>query len=152
MDRLITSEEVVAMTFSDDELYNRTMIIDSDIIEAESRYIIPILGKELTSALLSGNYATLLTEYVKPALAACVRYVAEPYMAERCVACSADSLTTADNQRLSLRLLALRRRVKTLTRRLSDHLNAHADDYAEYSVEDNPKNRCMIYGDVVQVY
>ena len=151
MKTLMTCEEVVAMTFSADEQHNVAMITEADIVEAESRYLSPILGQELCEALAGGSYENLMSEYVKPALAACVRYVAEPYQAQRCPACRGESLTSADNQRLDLVLLALRRRARSLIRRLSDHLNAHSADYEEYSAQNNPKNRCMIYGDIVQI-
>ena len=151
MNTLMTCEEVVSMTFSADESHNVAMITEADIVEAESRYIVPILGQELCEVLAGGGYESLMSEYVKPALAACVRYVAEPYQAQRCPACRGESLTSADNQRLDLVLLALRRRARSLIRRLSDYLNAHTADYKEYSAQNNPKNRCMIYGDIVQI-
>ena len=49
-------------------------------------------------------------------------------------------------------LRALRDKAVALTRRLVDHLNSNDKVYVEYKPENNPLNRCFIYGNIVQVY
>lgn len=151
MTTLITPYDVIVYAYSDNELQTPSSILRSDIAEAESRYILPILGESLTARLYAGDYATLLEEYVAPALAAWTRYAVEHVAHRRCVACHDDATSSADNERQLSTLRALRKKARTLLRRLSNHLNAHGDDYAEYNPYNNPLNRCFIDGDIIQI-
>jgi hypothetical protein len=151
MNTLITAERVYALTFSPEEPYSPSAITEADIAEAESRYLLPILGEELYTAVAS--YSTLKTEYVEPMVAAWVRYIVEPHLASRCCTCYAEGrVTEAVNDYTERVMRALKEKAVALTRRLSDHLNAHSADYMEYKPEANPLNRCFIYGNIVQVY
>jgi hypothetical protein len=151
MNTLITAERAYALAFSSEEPYSPSAITETDIAEAESRYLMPILGEELYNTLDSHN--RLKTEYVEPMVAAWVRYIVEPHLAMRCCPCYAEGrVTEAVNQHRERVMRALREKAVALTRRLSDHLNAHSADYAEYNPETNPLNRCFIYGNIVQVY
>ena len=151
MNKLITAERVYALAFSSEEPYSPSAITDADIAEAESRYLLPIIGEELYNALAS--YSMLKTEYVEPMVAAWVRYIVEPHLATRCCSCYAEGrITEAVNDHTERVMRALKEKAVALTRRLSDHLNAHNADYAEYNPKTNPLNRCFIYGNIVQVY
>ena len=162
------------MAFSREELVHRDVITELDIAEAESRYIRPILGEALAEAIASGSYEELRANYVAPALAAWCRYVIEPLLVSRCRELHHDDVSSAENEHLRgvVRYLisrnktlsaaynqeqksvlrGLRRKASTLSRRLSDHLNTHGDEYAEYNPKANSLNHCSIYGDIIQVY
>lgn len=151
MRTLITPYDVILYAYSDNEMQTPSAILSSDIAEAESRYIAPVLGEALVAKLYDGGYASLLEEYVAPALAAWTRYAVEHMAHLRCVGCHDSVTTTANNERHHTTLRALRQRARTLLSRLSNHLNAHGDDYAEYNPYDNPLNRCFIDGDIIQI-
>ena len=151
MNTLLTAERDYAFAFSSEEPYSPSAITEADIAEAESRYLIPIVGEELYNAM--AKYSTLKSEYVEPMVAAWVRYIVEPHLATRCCTCYAEGrVTEAVNDHTERVMRALREKAVALTRRLSDHLNLHSVDYAEYNPETNPLNRCFIYGNIVQVY
>lgn len=151
MNTLITAQRAYALAFSSEEPYGASAITEVDIAEAESRYLLPIIGEELYNALAS--YSRLKTEYVEPMVAAWVRYIVEPHLATRCCSCYAEGrITEAVNDHTERVMRALREKARALTRRLSDHLNAHSADYAEYNPQTNPLNRCFIHGNIVQVY
>ena len=151
MNTLITAQRAYALAFSSEEPYGASVITEVDIAEAESRYLMPILGEELYNALAS--YSMLKTEYVEPMVAAWVRYIVEPHLATRCCSCYAEGrITEAVNDHTERVMRALREKARALTRRLSDHLNAHSADYAEYNPQTNPLIRCFIHGNIVQVY
>ena len=151
MKTLITAERVYALAFSTEEPYSASVITDTDIAEAESRYLMPVVGEELYNVV--AKYSTLKSEYVEPMVAAWVRYIVEPHLAARCCTCYAEGrVTEAVNDHTERVMRALREKAVALTRRLSDHLNSHSVDYVEYNPKTNPLNRCFIYGNIVQVY
>lgn len=150
MNTLINAEQVGALAFGCGEMVHQEIISECDIVEAEERYIRPILGDKLLTALCEGRYPELMSDYVAPALAAWCRYVVEPHVVSRCSLC--DNVTSADNERLDIVMSHLRRQASTLTQRLSRHLNSHIADYEDYNPKSNPLNRCSIYGSIVQVY
>ena len=151
MKTLITAERAYALVFSTEEPYSAAAITEADIAEAESRYLMPIVGEELYNALAA--YSDLVAEYVEPMVAAWVRYIVEPHLAARCCTCYVEGrVTEAVNDHTERVMRALRAKAVALTRRLSDHLNSHSADYAEYNPKTNPLNRCFIYGNIVQVY
>lgn len=152
MKRLITPNDVMRLAYSPEELLQSDIVLDVDIIEAECRHISPILGEELLARLEAGDYEELMSDYVAPAIALWTRYGVEQIAHHRSALCHSERLTTADNERLSTTLRALREKASTLTHRLSDHLNAHGDDYPEYDPKKNPLNRCFIYGNIVEIF
>ena len=64
MKTLVTAERAYALVFSPEEPYGASAITETDIAEAESRYLMPVVGEELYNAL--DTYTTLKTEYVEP--------------------------------------------------------------------------------------
>ena len=150
MKTLVTAERAYALAFSTEEPYSASAITEADIVEAESRYLIPIVGEELYNAM--AKYSTLMSEYVEPMVAAWVRYIVEPHLATRCCTCYAEGrVTEAVNDHTERVMRALKEKAVALTRRLSDHLNSHSVDYVEYNPKTNPLNRCFIYGNIVQI-
>lgn len=153
MKTIVTAEEVIQLAFSAEEHYAPTIITQEDIVEAEYEYIIPILGQALFDALCQGRYTELRDGYVAPAIAASLRASLEPLLAQRSVACHQVGVVSAADiaaQRRSL--IALRRKARTLRRRLSDYVEANVEAYPEYDSSFNPLNRCSIDGNIIQVY
>ena len=152
MKTLTTIAEVHALAFSREELISKEVITLSDILEAETRYVCPILGAELCQAIASGQYSSLRSDYVLPAVAAWCRYIVEPLLDRRCSDSCRAELSTAEYREHQSVLRSLRRKASTLSRRLSDHLNTSRGDYAEYNPKNNPLNHCSIYGDIIQIH
>lgn len=150
METFINAQRAYALAFSTQEAYTPAVITDIDIVEAQSRFLEPILGRELLDSLIEGNHADFITDYAAPTLAAYVRYLVEPLLELRSTACHGDGVTTASNRRVELSCEALRHKAAALRRRMSDYLNAHAEEFSEYNPENNPLNRCVIYGNIVQ--
>lgn len=130
------------MAFAPSEMHTMAVISEADIVEAESRYIKPLLGEPLYDRLLNGDYAELVEEYVAPAIAARTRAIVEELLPLRCQACSATP---------SSAIAALKQKARTLARRMADHLEAHNSSYPEYNPKANPLKHCSIDGNIVQV-
>ncbi len=152
MRTLITPEEAYRLAFSEQEGYTPAIITETDIIEAQTRFLTPILGIELQEALIDGYHRDLHDEYVAPTVAAYVRSLIEPLIDLRCSTCRGDAISTAANERVAFSRTVLREKADALRRRLSDYLNNNSDIFEQYNPEDNPLNRCMIYGDIVQIF
>jgi hypothetical protein len=145
MKTIITPIDVYNIAFSVEESHTPSAVKEADIAMVESRYLIPVVGESLYSAILLGRYSELRSEYVVPMLCAWVRYVVEPLLAERC---NYGRGTAVDVELMArLKLMAM-----SHTRRLSDYLNAHTEEFAEYNPIDNSLNHCSIDGNIVQVY
>ena len=150
METLIYAQSVYALAFSTQERYTSAVITNIDIVEAQSRFLEPILGRELLNSLIDGNHADFVANYAAPTLAAYVRYLVEPLLELRSTPCHGEGITSASNSRVELSCEALRRKAAALRRRMSDYLNANAEKFSEYNPENNPLNRCVIYGNIVQ--
>lgn len=153
MNTLITREEAIHIAFSPDEMIHTQAITDADIVEAEERFLRPIMGNSLINAIADGNYTSLRDDYVAPALAQWSRYVAQPLHRARTIeeGDNSHNNTLANNDHLRLLLRTLHRKASTLSRRLSTHLNAHSDEYPEYNPNNNILNHCSIHGDIIQI-
>ena len=146
MNTILTPSQIYSLIFSAEESYNPSAVRESDIAIAESRYLLPIVGESLYNALLEGEYGELCSDYVAPMLGAWTRYIVEPLLAERCG--FGHGATVADAELLArLKLMAM-----SHSRRLSDYLNAHVEEFPEYNPIDNPLNHCSIDGNIVQIY
>lgn len=151
MNTLISPNEVVALAFSPEEVYNNAVITELDVATAEERYLRPLLGQALYDKFLEGNYQSLKDEFVAPVVAVWTRYLVEPLLASRCDACSFAEATAASNEALAERCRQLRLRARTLSRGLTHHLNSRVADYPEYNPDENHLNRCSIDGNIVQI-
>ena len=146
MNTLLTPTEIYNLAFGAEENFNLSSVRESDIAVAESRYLLPIIGEELYAVLMEGDYADMCKEYVAPMVAAWTRYIVEPLLTERC---GQSHGTAAVDRRVVAHLRAM---AMTQSRRLSDYLNDHTDEYSEYNPVDNPLNHCTIDGNIVQIY
>ena len=152
MTTIFTADELFALAFAGEDSYAATVITESDILEAESRYLIPIVGETMYHILQRNSYVDLKINYVLPMLAAWVRYIVEPHLASRCCIYHDDRrITEAENENTERVLRALRLKAATLSRRLTDHLNSNVALYTEYNPEINPLNHCFIHGNIVQI-
>ena len=146
MKTILTPSQIYTLLFSAEENYNPSAVRESDIAIAESRYLLPIVGESLYNAILEGDYAELCSDYVAPMLGAWTRYIVEPLLAERCG--FGHGSKSVDAELISrLKMMAM-----SQSRRLSDYLNAHAEEFSEYNPINNPLNHCSIDGNIVQIY
>ena len=148
MTTIITPTDVYDLAFSIEENYNVSVVKESDIAIAESRYLLPVVGEDLYSKLINGGYYDLRVNYVVPMLSAWTRYIVEPIMVERC----GYESSAAYNEVRKVIYRRLRGIARSLSRQLSNYLNAHCDEFPEYNPADNPLNHCSIDGDVVQIF
>ena len=146
MKTILTPIEIYNVAFSAGERYNHSAVMESDIAIAESRYLLPIVGERLYNRLLNSGYTEFRTNYVAPMLGAWTRYIVEPLLAERC---GGEHGMVATDRELLLRLKMM---AMSHSRRLSDYLNAHAEEFPEYNPIDNTLNHCSIDGNIVQIY
>lgn len=152
MRTIVTPQEVVSLAFVDEGLVTVSKISLTDIAVAESRYLLPLVGEALYDKLLNGEYTSLRDDYVKPMVALWARYVAEPLLEERLGGGYGDRYTEADVEAREVVVVRLRRTASALSRRLSDYLNSHSDEFSEYNPVDNPLNHCVIDGGIVQIF
>lgn len=126
---MMTPSEVVDYAFATGEYVAQGAICDTDILAAQERYLIPLLGAKLTDAVAAGRYEELREEYIAPTLGLLSRIEAS---------LEAYPPTETERQRAKLFLSAL-----------SEYLNVHAELYEEYNAEENVMNRCSIVGGFV---
>ncbi len=131
IDTLITPQRVIDLAYSNADYTPSSMIAEADILTAERKYLIPVIGETLFDSLLRGDYLELMEDYVEPALALYVRELANLPSAPR----SPEGM----------------RRARSLIRRLSDHLDDNCATYAEYVASDNILKRCKIDGTHIQI-
>lgn len=153
MQTLISPQQVIALAFPDGEGVPPTAITRSDIAAAETRYIIPVTGQRLYDRLVSGSYPDLLGDYVAPAAALCTRLLLQPALHIRTGRMGSTSpkselCQSASNAQRREQLRALRTRLRSLLRRLTEHLET--GKYSEYAPQENVLNRCSIDGSLVQ--
>ncbi len=126
---LITPSEVVDYAFATGEYVADGAIAEMAILAAQQRFILPILGEELTSAILDGNYEELREEYIAPTLALLARIEA-----------SLEAYPPTPTER---------QRGKLFLQTLSEYLNENSELFEEYDAEANVMNRCQILGGLV---
>ncbi|MFI3285020.1 MAG: hypothetical protein R3Y08_00030 [Rikenellaceae bacterium] len=126
---LMTATEVVDYAFATGEYVAEGAITYAHIAAAQQRYLEPILGRTLCEAITKGSYSMLREEYIAPTLGILARIEA---------ALPAYPPTTAERQRGKLFL-----------QNLSEYLNANAELYYEYDIDENVMNRCSLVGGFV---
>lgn len=155
MKNLITNEQVIKLAFGDGEFLSPDVVLDSDIASATHRYIIPVVGAELCEAMLGGSHKTLLDDFVAPALAMAVRTMIQPALNVRTgqgglhIPSSARADTSTKGVTNALHK-SLRMRRQALLRRLSDHLKAHASEFAEYDADNDVMQKWRMDGGYLQ--
>lgn len=127
---------------------------ESAVVAAQLRYIKPVLGSSLYTALEKGAHAPLVEEWIKPALALFVKYMVLPSVAFRTgelgvVKFAGDYFHAADaNDVASLRRIA-RSEAETALSAAVAHIEASAADYPEYDSRESVANRLCVIGGIV---
>lgn len=156
MKNLITNEQVLSLAFGDGEYIAPEAVLDADIAAATFRYIVPIVGTELYEEMVGGAHASLVEDYVAPALAMAVRTMIQPALNVRTgqtglyIPASARSDTSTRTTTQSLQH-SLRVRRQTLLKRLSNYLKTHASEFASYDAGHDIMQRCSTDGGFVQM-
>lgn len=156
MKNLITNEQVISLAFGDGEYLSPEVVLDSDIVAAAEKYILPVVGEELYEEMLNGSHNSLVDNFVAPALAMAVRTMIQPALNVRTgqtglhisSSMRADTSTKSAAQMLQKSLYARR---QVLLKRLSNHLKRHASEFASYNPEKDVLQRCSINGGYVQI-
>ena len=156
MKNLITNEQVISLAFGDGEYLSPEVVLDSDIVAATEKYIVPVVGAELYEEMVNGSYRSLVDNFVAPALAMAVRTMIQPALNVRTgqtglhisSSMRADTSTKSAAQMLQKSLYARR---QVLLKRLSNHLKHHASEFASYNPEKDVLQRCSINGGYVQI-
>ncbi|MBP3423590.1 MAG: hypothetical protein J6K57_00940 [Alistipes sp.] len=156
MKTIIDQSVVLALAFGEAEHLSRQVVGSADILVAQERYIVPILGRELTDALIEGKYSEFVEEYVAPALAFAVRLVIQPAINLRLgdsglVAPRGEAMESPDAAATRGLLRSLKVRTRELLKRLSAFVEQNKGQFAEYDSKCNIFNRCSIDGGVVQI-
>ena len=157
MQNVITNEQVISLAFGDGEYLAPSVVLDSDIDSAAHRYIIPIMGKELYAQMLEGSHATLLDDFVAPALAMSVRTLIQPALNVRTGQAGLQIPTSTRSDTATRGTIngfhkSLRLRRDALLKRLSDYLREHASEYPSYDIGRDILQRCSTMGGYVQGY
>lgn len=150
----MSSAEVVAAAFPGSLDDGGGFVPESTIVAAQEKFIKPTLNG-LYAALEQGTYPDLLDEYVKPALAAYVRYMMLPAVAANVgtvgiVQPRSTVFTPASDRAVA----AVRRRTRadatTLMRRCVEHIETLGSNvYPEYDPLQNVLNRVSVDAGVV---
>ncbi len=153
MKSIITPMQVFELAFADTHIAHDAISV-ADIVAAEHQYLIPIIGAQMHSALLSGNYGELKAEYIAAPLALSTRVMLQPSLDIKSDEGGATQPKGSTHQAASATarqeaLRALKRRSSTLLRRLSDHLAENQALYPEYSLGEDVTKRCTIAGGYV---
>lgn len=81
MKRLITAAEVVAKAFAGGNNIRPEQISHATILAAERKYIEPVFGTDMYTAMLDGEYADFVENYLKEPLALYVKRLMLPQLA-----------------------------------------------------------------------
>lgn len=157
MRTLITPKRVIELAFESDEYFPNKAISETVIVAAEERYLKPIVGEQLYEALIGNRYPSLRTDFVEPLIAVAVKRSIIVDFALRIGQCGVVELSATGQQSAGIQsktklIKGLRRRIATLSCRLSNELERcyKAGNLPEYSPHNNVHNHCRIYGNTVQ--
>ncbi len=129
---IIESSQVRSIAFSDVSFVADDMVGSSNIEYAIGRFVEPVVGRKLMTAVSRGEYDELKFCYLQSAVAFYVRYI-----------------SAYDSEEETAKVLS---RARHYLVELSQHLERCAAKYPEYSSADNILNRCRIHGNLVQVH
>ncbi|MEG0499191.1 MAG: DUF6712 family protein [Alistipes sp.] len=156
MKTLITPAQVVALAFADGEFITEQSITQADIVAAEERYIVPVVGRKLYVQLLAGSRAEFVTDYLAAAVALFTRASLQPMFDIRTGQCGTVAPRSANFQPASDAALcrmqkALHTKARTLLHRASNYLSENQSSFSEYNDSQNILKKCIINGDLIQV-
>lgn len=155
---LITPQEVLKLAFTAGEYLPDSALSLSQIAAAEERSIRPLVGQRLFAELLEGEHETLCDDYIKPLAAHCVKALMLPQLQLRTGACGVVSgeggaWKSASQEAIVVARTALKQEIGALSGRLHRELERlhTAGELAAYEPEASIRNRCRIYGGLVQI-
>ena len=157
MKQIITQAEVKALAFSDGEYVNSDVIALADIDAAIEQWILPVVGADVLEAVARGLYSEFVEKHLKPTIAAFVRCLVQPRLnavtGQAGLAMPVGSYHKAADEQARKELShSLMVRAKALRRAMSEYLENHTAQIAEYCPEENVLNRCSCYGGFVQIH
>lgn len=157
MHPIITPKQVLALAFPEAEYLPESIISDIDIVAAQERYIVPILGAELTFKLATGHYQDLAVYYLSPALALATRLLVQGSINLRLgesglVAPRGETIQPPEQSAVDALLKSLKVKLRQMLKRLSNYVNENAAEFTEYDPKCNILNRCSIDGGFVQTF
>lgn len=146
---LITPAEVAALAFPGTLDPAGSFINESSIVSAQQKFLKPVLG-----SLYDKVTGTLLTDYVKPALAQWVRYLVLPSIAAQVGSTGVIAPRGQNFESVSpMSVAALRARAKAdakaLTKRMVEYIEANPAVFSDYKHDENVLSRVSTTGGVV---
>lgn len=156
---LITKAEVISLVFIDQNL-NQTKIKDALLQVAHLEFIKPFLGEDFYDDLMANpaknvGYSTLITDYLKPALAYYVKYLLEPEISfdlgnKGTQVLNGDFSQPASKDQRAVYRDRARNNAQTLLEEARRYIEDDEDDYfTEYYSNDNVQNKVMTKGDFI---
>lgn len=154
MDLLMTPAEAFEAAFGNDSGMEPSVIDRTTVYAAQLRYVEPVLGRAVCEAIAGGEHGDLLEEYVKPALAAFVKYAVMPAAVTRIGALGAvrfggGSFEPADDKAVERLRASVRTEADTLLEAAVRRMEAAPEEYPEYDPALNVRRRVSIAGGVV---
>lgn len=151
MNLIMTSAEVAARAFPGTLDPEGGFIAEGSILSAQQKFIKPVLGK-LYDAL--GSYPEFADDYVKPALAQWVRFVALPAIAAQVGSTGIISPRGQNFESAApMSITALRTRARAdaraLMRRMVEYIEENATQFPEYDRRHNVLKRTSTTGNIV---
>ncbi len=157
MKTLITPAAALRLAFDAGCCMPPETLTEADIVAAEWRYVVPVIGPALHEKLLSGEYAAFRNDYLAVCVALFTRVVVQPRLDIRTgqrgtVAPKSADMQPAGEAALCRLQHRLREQARTLLRRAASYLAAHADEFPEYDACVDQFNRCSTDGGFVQTF
>lgn len=156
MTQFITEAEIKSLAFTDGEYIADGCISQCDIRSVVERWVVPVVGRAVIEAVEGGKYEELKEEYLKPVVALYTRLEVQPRLNASTsqmglsVAATSSRRAASDKAREELRR-SLKQRAHQLRLRLSDYLEEHQTEIAEYDRKHNILNRCRCDGGFIQI-
>lgn len=134
---IISSAEILSLSFAECGYIAPESISQSDITASIERWITPVVGRSLLEKVNSGEYASLLTTYLQPAIAAAVRVDMQArinmLISQLGNPSATHNRTTAAKELHNEVMLSLRRKLRSLIWMVIEHLESNRSLYPEYS-------------------
>ncbi len=154
---IITPAEVVATAFAEGGYLPSDVISEADIAAATDRWVRPVVGQALLTAVAEGKYSALRDEYLLPAVAFYTRFLVQPRLNATTsglglTVVAGASHKAADKSAREELQRALKISARAALRRLSDYLDEEAEKMAEYEPKSNILHHCCCEGGFVNVW
>ncbi len=154
MNVMITPAEVVALAFGCGSELLCGEITEATIVAAERKYLVPVWGAKMVEKMKAGDYAALVEEWVRPALALYVKRLVLPSLAVKVGVAGVVSYLGEGFERVDEATLArLLRRTKADADALIDKavevVEASPEEYPDYCATDNVRHRVNVASGVV---